>query len=112
MRSKKKPVMEGLSTYSAGLVDLDYDILAMLPKQGTKMGKYHDVALRQTDVIHKLDDPMLTSSVINGRFQTLLVNGLAVGLAIPPVTQGRGYQITPKGEELLERHKTETGGAS
>ncbi len=87
------------------LTSIDYAILAALPKQGSKLG-LRDLAPQVKQVKNNLNEGVpsearLTGSTISGRMRQLKSWGLVVEVPVTPVSDGRGFQITPEGQAVL-----------
>lgn len=85
------------------IVPLDLAILAELPDEGTKLGKFHDLGLRVVDIARRLNDEYTTSAMLNGRVRMLNQMGYVVSVAVVP-SHGLGWQRTEKGKALLREN--------
>lgn len=82
--------------------ELDAAILKTLPTQGSKVGL--KPSARQVKHIAKdLREHELSSATISGRLGALKAHGFAVGIVVPPVSNGKGWQVTPAGMEFIRR---------
>lgn len=83
------------------LPELDAAILSTLPKEGAKVG-LKPLGKQVKAITRDLRENSLTSSQISGRIGTLRKMGWAVPVTVQPVGNGKGYQITPAGEEFVQ----------
>jgi hypothetical protein len=83
---------------------VDLALLKMLPKEGSKIGRYKDKALPARELHRRLGDPDITPSQVSGRISSLRQLGLITDVRIFPTSVGRGWQITKEGEGVLKRH--------
>ncbi len=85
------------------VVPLDYAILALLPEEGSMLGKYHQMGRTAKDMVESLDDEYVTSSTVNSRLRVLRMNKLAVHVPGSANTGGgrKVWQRTPLGKALV-----------
>ena len=81
--------------------EMDAAILEHLPKQGAKIGL--KPLGKQVKALSK--DLGESGNAISGRMGTLRKHGFAVDVVVQPVGHGKGYQITPRGEEFVRTVK-------
>lgn len=83
--------------------DLDAAIIAFLPDQGAKRGKYLPDARTTRQIADELDDPEVKPPNLARRLQELAKDGLVVPV-VGITDNGRHlWQRTPKGTAFLER---------
>jgi hypothetical protein len=85
------------------LDDLDRAILAMLPNEGSKLGKYLNDGLSVKGIAKSLSDTQLPTSVITGRMNSLRFQGMVVGVKGTSREDVR-YQVTQKGKDSLAKN--------
>ncbi len=93
-----------MATVTPDLLPLDYAILALLPAQGEMFNHAH-LGMTIKAVGRRLGD--VTPAQLNGRIRTLKLLGLVVDVTVQPVSDGKGWQITPAGRAALEAHEDE-----
>lgn len=87
------------------LADVDFEILAELPPFGSKLG-YHTIGKTVKGLVRdKFGEGGLAAGAISGRLRLLALHEFVAQVAVLPVSSGTGYQITPRGEQLLEAHR-------
>jgi hypothetical protein len=88
------------------LTPLDTAILGLLPESGTKLG-YHWLAPQVPTLVELLNkevpvEARVTSAAVQGRIQTMATLDLVVRRTVQPTQQGKGIQITERGQEAAK----------
>lgn len=83
---------------------VDTPILSCLPAEGSKVGQFRPLTVSTKGVRESLGNEF-TSDEVAARLRSLQVNGYVVGLPMP--NDRLGWQITPKGQELLAQLREE-----
>lgn len=69
--------------------------------EGTELAEFIPLGPSVKALAKRIDG--ITSTQIGGRIMTLSRESLCVPIRLLPASQGRGWQRTPKGDQLLER---------
>jgi hypothetical protein len=78
--------------------DLDKAIMEILPDEGTKVGKFHDMGKSVRDIRTDLDDNTLSSDIISAALRTMKMFGLVIDKKGRGTGGTRIWQRTIKGK--------------
>lgn len=83
---------------------LDFAILAVLPNEGATVGLRNvGKSIRGLTREMQEQDETITSPSVNASIRRLFLHGLVARVAIMPISEGLGWQISKKGHALLKQ---------
>ena len=85
------------------ILSIDVPLLQLLPRAGATVGKYKPLA-RNVKALVAAFEGSLTNGEVAGRTQVLMRLGYVTRVQLIPLSQGKGYQVTRKGEALVREH--------
>lgn len=83
------------------LDDLDFAILAALPDEGAKLGKYLPDSRTSVQLHKELDDPVLAVHTLGRRLTSLRDAGYVVAAGSRATKSAKGWQRTEKGKAVV-----------
>ena len=88
---------------------LDYLILQELPEEGAQAGLIPlGITTKHLRKMGKFDG--LSSDLLSGRLRNMAHYGVTKTVNLVPVSAGKGFQITEKGQRLLDEWLRDKGG--
>jgi hypothetical protein len=96
--------LTGPTKHSAGLMEIDYEILRALPIEGTRLVEHVPLAPRVKAITERVTGNKVPSSQIAGRLMALRHMGYAMPVRVMPLMGGHGWQRSHEGDALLKEY--------